>query len=280
MSGQPPASQDLIAGASAVNQGWWRPVVGWLGWTLLLVSLGAAAGLTGWSLLALLGTAPAPSPGGHALASSDLASMAVAGATLLLATVTVLLAVFTRRSLDQGRRELLLAEEAVRSAQEQAKKQAEQVTATQAQVAATLAQADVARQTLEASFRPALVDVPLGPATRFSPMLGHVPGAEIAMGTDQQGTVTVEVPLRNIGPGPAVITKAMLSVGQLHGPASALASSIVAVGESVLIGFEIKPQGAVLINLASQVAAMQTCVVTVFYGEPGHGGLGGRFDPR
>src|SRR5260370_16640830 len=131
MSGQPPASQDLIAGASAVNQGWWRPVVGWLGWTLLLVSLGAAAGLTGWSLLALLGTAPAPSPGGHALASSDLASMAVAGATLLLATVTGLFAVFTRRRLDQGRRELLLAEKAVRSAQEQAKKQAEQGPATQ-----------------------------------------------------------------------------------------------------------------------------------------------------
>src|SRR5260370_27470020 len=103
MSGQPPASQDLIAGASALKQGWWRPVVGWLGWTLLLVSLGAAAGLTGWSLLALLGTAPAPSPGGHALASSDLASMAAAGATLLVATLTVTLAHFRPLSLVQGR---------------------------------------------------------------------------------------------------------------------------------------------------------------------------------
>lgn len=244
---------------------WWRAIPRSLGWSLLLISIGVAASLTGWSLLSLLGVTPAPSPGSRALAPSELASFAVAGATLLLATVTVLLAVFTRRSLDQGRRELQLAELALSTAQDQVKKQAEQVTATEAQ-------ADVARQTLEASFRPTLVDVPLGPATRYSPAAGQVLAAEIVVAKDQQGTVTVEVPLRNIGAGPAVIAKAILSVGQLHTAEAVLTSSIVAVGESLLIGFEIKPEGAVLINLASQVAAMKPCVVTVIYG--GQGGPG------
>jgi len=39
----------------------------------------------------------------------------------------------------------------------------------------------------------------------------------------------------------------------------------------VLIGFEIKTEGAALINLASQIAAMQPCVVIVFYGGQGAG---------
>jgi len=250
-----------------------------LGWGLLVLLGVAATALTGWSLLGLLGIVPPPAPGGQALTSPDLASMGVAGATLLLATVTVLLAVFTRRSLELGRAELALAEASLKAVQEQAAKQAEQVAATQAQVAATQAQvaatqaqAEVARQTLEASSRPVLTDVPMGPETRYSPMLGQVPASEIAVGKDQQGTVTVEMPLRNIGSGPAVIKKATLSVGQLHTTAAALTSSIVAVGESVLIGFEIKPKGAVLVNLASQIAAMQPCIVTVDYG--GQGGPG------
>src|SRR5438093_13592271 len=80
------------------------------GWGLLGVLLAAAGTLTGWSLLGLLEIVPPPHPGGHALPPSDLASMAVAGATLLLASVTVALAVFTRRSLALGRAALALAE--------------------------------------------------------------------------------------------------------------------------------------------------------------------------
>jgi hypothetical protein len=249
------------------------------GWGILILLGGVAGILTGWSLLGLLGIVPPPAPGGKELNPPELASTGVAGATFLLATGTVALAAFTRRSIELGRAELSLAEASLKAVEEQANKMAEQVTATlaqvaatQAQVTATQAQAEVARQTLEASFRPSLVDVPKGPATRYSPMAGQVPAFEIVMAMSQSGAVVVEVPLRNIGVGPAVITKAMISVGQLHDTAAALTSSIVAVGESVLIGFEIKPKGAALINLASQIAAIKPCVITVFY--HGQGGSG------
>src|SRR5438105_8037834 len=101
-----------------------------LGWGALALLLGAAAVLTGWSVLSLLGMVPPPARNGRNLAQSDLASIAVASATLLLATVTVLLALFTRRSLDLGRAELALAEASLQAIREQATKQAEQVSAT------------------------------------------------------------------------------------------------------------------------------------------------------
>lgn len=241
-----------------------------LGWGLLVLLGVAAASLTGWSLLGLLGVVPPPSPGGHALAPPDLASMAVAGATLLLATVTVALAVFTRRSLALSRAELTLAEASVTAVQEQAKKLAEQVAATHEQVAATQAQAAVARQTLESSWRPFLVDVPVGYATRpvFSPG-GTVmaDAAGINFYKRENGTARVAVPFRNIGSGLAVIAKSGLSFGQLHTAATSFSSSIVAVGEVVRVVFEIEPAGAVLINLISQLDAGKPFVVTVFYGD-------------
>src|SRR5207245_638180 len=118
--------------------------------------------LTAWALLALFAVLPVPAPGGRAMTSPDLASVAVAGGTLILATVTVTLAVFTRRSLDQGRAELSLAEASLKSAQELAKQSSEQVAATLEQVKVTQDEADIARRSLEAGWRPFLVDVPFG----------------------------------------------------------------------------------------------------------------------
>src|SRR5437762_2974732 len=98
-----------------------------LGVALLATLSLVAAALTGWAVLGLLGLVPPPTSNGTALTPSDLGSMSVAGATLLLATATVSLAVFTWRSLRLGRAELSLAEATLRTAEEQAKRSADQV---------------------------------------------------------------------------------------------------------------------------------------------------------
>ena len=216
--------------------------------------------------------------------------MAVAGATLLLATVTVTLALFTRGSLALGRAELTLAEASLKVVRDQATKQAEQVAAsqeqvaasqrqvaaTQEQVAATQEQAAIARQTLEATWRPFLVDIPWGSATRQTPwtIAGSTDASTIYVMHDQQGKVTeVEVPLRNIGLGPALISKAGLSIGQLHADATSLSTAIVASGEIVVVGFKIPDDSesdtAVLKAITSSLAAQQPFIVTVFFSDQG-----------
>jgi hypothetical protein len=270
-----------------MKQSWWRSLFRIVGWAILLVSLGAAASLTGWSLLALLGIVPPPA---HALTSSDLASMAVAGATLLLATVTVTLALFTRGSLALGRAELTLAEKSLKAVEDQASKQAEQVAATltqaaamqeqvaatqkqvgatQEQVTATQSQVAIARQTLEAGWRPFLVDVPWDSATRSTDknLAGTTDAATVYVRADRDELVTeVEVPLRNIGLGPALITKAGLSLTQLHADATSLSSAIVAVSEIVVVGFKIPRES---VALRSGLAELQPFVVTVFFTDQG-----------
>jgi len=203
------------------------------------------------------------------LTPPDLASMGVAGATLLLATVTVFLAVFTGRSLAFGRAELSLAEASLTTAQEQAKRSAEQVTATLAQVRVTQDQADIARRSLEVGWRPFLVDVPFGYAAPPPTSIGITDAAVVEADKLQSGVGRIAVSLRNIGSGLAIITKAGLSFGQLHTTATKLSSSIVAVGEVVRITFEIQPAGAVLINMVSQIEARTPFIVTAIYTDQG-----------
>jgi hypothetical protein len=93
--------------------------------------------------------------------------------------------------------------------------------------------------------------------------------AYIEVARSAQGSVAVEVPLRNIGTGPAVITKAGLSVTQLHDEATRLSIGIVAVGEVVRMSFDIQSEGATLKALHSALSARQPFVVTVFYGDQG-----------
>lgn len=258
-------------------------IAGVLGWGLLGLLGLAAVVLTAWSVLGLLGLVPAPAPGGKTLTPTDLASMAVAGATLLLATVTVFLAVFTGRSLALTRAELVLTETSLKAFQDQAvATQAQaaamqsQVGATQAQaaaiqnqVAATQEQAAIARQTMEASWRPLLVDVPWELAQRSSAFQGKTDAAEIDINKTQEGDVTVEVPLRNIGAGPAIITKAGLSVGQLHAEATNLSTAIVAPDQIVRATFKIKTGTPTANGLISALSAQEPFVVTVFYGDQG-----------
>jgi hypothetical protein len=246
-----------------------RQILTSLGWGLLYALLGVAALLTGWSLLALLGIVPTTPPGGQHLSAADVASVGVASATLLLATVTVLLALFTRRSLELGRAELTLAEASLRTAEDQAKRSAEQVTATLEQVKVTQDQADIARRSLEAGWRPFLVDVPFGYAAPPVPFSGVTDAAVVEADNLQNGAARVRVSLRNIGSGLAIITKAGLSFGQLHSTATELSSSIVAVGEVVRITFEIQPENAVLINMVSQIEARRPFIVTAIYTDQG-----------
>ena len=247
-----------------------------IGWGLLYALLAAAALLTGWALLALLGIVPTTPPGGQHLSTADVASVGVASATLLLATVTVLLALFTRRSLEVGRAELTLAEATLRTAEAQAQRSAEQVTATleqvkvtQDQVKVTQEQADIARRSLEAGWRPFLVDVPFGYAPPPGPNTGVTDAAVVEADKLLNGAGRVRMSLRNIGSGLAIITKAGLSFGQLHATATSLSSSIVAVGEVVRITFEIPPEGAVLTNMVSQIEAHVPFVVTAIYTDQG-----------
>jgi hypothetical protein len=212
--------------------------------------------------------------------------MAVASGTLLLATSTVLLAVFTGRSLALGRAELAVAEGSLKAVQEQGQKLAEQVAATQSQaaaiqgqvaatqsqVAATQEQAAIGRQTLEASWRPLLVDVPWGYRNRSMALGGVGDAAEVDVTTTQQGHIALDVPVRNIGSGPAVITRVGLSVTQLHDEATSLSSGIVAAGEVLRLGFEVKADSATLKALNAALAARHPFVVTVFYGD--QSGLG------
>jgi hypothetical protein len=228
-----------------------------------------AATLTGWAVLGLLGLVQPPSPNGTALTPSDLASMSVAGATLLLATATVFLAAFTGRSLSLGRAELSLAEATLRTAEEQAKRSADQVTASLQQVKVTQDQADIARRSLEAGWRPFLVDVPFGYSAPMGQVFGITDAAVVQTYKRDDGSAMVGVSLRNIGSGLAIITKAGLSFGQLHTTATQLSSSIVGVGEVVRLTFDIKPEGAVLLNMVSQVDGQQPFIVTAIYTDQG-----------
>jgi hypothetical protein len=232
-----------------------------VGWTALLLLVGLEGLVTGWALLALVGVAPAP---GHATTIGDQASIAVAGGTLILATVTVVLALLTRRSLALGAAELKAAEDSVKAVKEQTGKLADQVTATQGL-------AKVARETLEASWRPFLVDVPYGFANRGSARGGVGDAAVIDVWKNDNGSMEADVPLRNIGSGPAIINKAGISVTQLHAAAARWSPAIVAPGEVVRIRFEVAPGAATSNALLDALAKLQPCVVTVFYADQGTG---------
>src|SRR5205807_4576641 len=116
-----------------------------VGWFVFVALTAGWVSLTGWAVLGLLGLLPAPTPGGHPMTPADLASMAVAGAALILATATVLLAVYTRRNLEQGREELKVTQDTLKAAEQQAITSGEQVAATLEPVRVRQGQASTAR---------------------------------------------------------------------------------------------------------------------------------------
>jgi hypothetical protein len=222
-----------------------------IGMTVLVI---LGFGMLAFSILGLFGLINTPvGPVRQHLSPADLASSSVAGATLMLAVFTAYLAIATRASVAATRGEAAIAEKALQAAQEQAQIGAKQVDATNRN-------AEIAKDTLEAGWRPMLVDVP----TQWDPARSKVQ----IMSGDIIGGLSIELWLRNIGSGPAIITRAGVHAGSAGGPASAIMSSVVPVGEATRLEFQLAPEpptNAVISTLKQS----QPVRVTVFYSDPG-----------
>src|SRR5437660_1769672 len=88
------------------------------------------------------------------VSTGDVASLTVAGATLLLADFTAALAWLTRRSIDATRREAEIATDALKASNRLATTAEQQAKITQELVTATNKQAEIAQEQLAASWRP------------------------------------------------------------------------------------------------------------------------------
>jgi hypothetical protein len=161
----------------------------------------------------------------HGVSAGDLASLAVAGATLLLADFTAILAWLTRRSLAATRREAEIAESALAASNKQATVAEDSLAAarelaktTQDLVTATNEVARIAQAQLVASWRPMLVD----PSER---------GVEIGP--------SMIVTFVNIGPGPAFVRKGLLGVGAAVRVADEVKPRIVPTGDEVHLTFRL-----------------------------------------
>ena len=150
---------------------------------------------------------------------ADLGSLVVAGATVVLAGFTALLALMTSRSIAATRREAGIAESALAIAKRDA---------------------DISELALEASWRPRLVDVPYG-QYRVPDAMGQSDLARVIVARLPGPPATrVEIPLRNIGTGPAFIQGAALSVdseADLSG--GSISRTIVAPQELTRIRFDV-----------------------------------------
>jgi hypothetical protein len=148
------------------------------------------------------------------LSPADSASIAVAGATMLLAATTGALALFTWESLATAQQEMRNTEVALKVAREQAR---------------------IAEETLLAGWRPLLTE-PLGAST-FNPRAEHYVRVNITPRLDQN--FTFEVGFVNSGRGPAIVTKAMFGMGSLAIAATQFRPRIVPQNEVLIATFEV-----------------------------------------
>src|SRR5438270_13976841 len=102
-------------------------------------------------------------------------------------------------------------------------------------------------------------------------MGGSGDAAGIDVWKNDNGSMEADIPLRNIGSGPAVINRAEISVGQLHERAARWSPAIVAPGEVVRVRFEVATGTATRDALVNALANLLPCVVTVFYADQGTG---------
>lgn len=186
---------------------------------------------------------------GFKSATVDLASFAVAGATLMLAAFTAFLALETRESVIATRVEAGIAA----SALEQARKQAE----------ATDRQASIAQETLEASWRPVLVDVlpPLQRADADYSTAGATPRPA--------GGFDFRVRFRNVGSGPAIIGRAGIHAGSAGVLATGISSSVVAPGEMTTLEFQLKQEATEAHPVIANIRSRDAVTVDVSYGDQG-----------
>jgi type II secretory pathway pseudopilin PulG len=155
---------------------------------------------------------PQPKP----RSATDDASIAVAGATLLLAVLTAGLAYLTYTAVDAARRQEAIANEALAQSRQMA-------AAADKQAAASERQASSASDTLTASWQPILVDVPRGVADV------HV--------MEKAGDYDLSVPFRNVGTGTAILLGLGVTVMGENGPPGRMLSAIVPPGEITRLGF-------------------------------------------
>ena len=220
-------------------------------------------GLLAFSILGLFGLIGTPlGPVRQHLSPADLASSAVAGATLMLAVFTAFLAIATRASVAATRREAAIAEQGLAAAQEQARIGAEQVKATSRH-------AEIAQETLEAGWRPILVDVPWG-YSLDSDEDAHAFDMYVGKWSDTGPTIAAfDVPFRNIGSGPAFIRRALIAGGVAPYEPRGFTSSIVAPRDMTKVKFAL-PQNeavptAILEMLKSKEPRAAEVAVTVWY---------------
>jgi hypothetical protein len=191
----------------------------------------------------------------------DLASLAVAGATLLLADFTAILAWLTRSSIKATQREAEIAEAALVASNRQAKIASDALAAAHQQakiadrqVEATNKQAQIAQDQLSASWRPILTETSLLTS----------PGVTISPSLDK--TFGVRVPFMNIGRGPAFVAKGMLGLGVAVTPTHNVLPKIVAPAVQVDLIFTISATAnGVDKTIADALIDGQDLSVAVFY---------------
>jgi hypothetical protein len=93
--------------------------------------------------------------------------------------------------------------------------------------------ADAAKSTLEASYRPLIIDVPYKTPKRHPPLRGD-PGNVTALvrAKGDEDEVLIEVPVRNIGPGPATIAHVQFQIQPEWGDETELSDALIAHGST------------------------------------------------
>lgn len=185
--------------------------------------------------------------------ASDYASMAVAGATLLLAAITGTLALFTWETLASARQEMKDTAEALKVAQDQARASSEQ--------------ARLAEETLLAGWRPLLTE-PLA-ATMLSPRAQQYTRVTIVPHRDQN--FAFDIGLVNSGRGPAIVTNALFAMGSLNIPCVRFRPRIVPPNEVLVVTFEVdqRPENQELIKAIADTTGTFDFKVSVVYHDLG-----------
>ncbi len=187
-----------------------------------------------------------------------IADLLVASGTLALATFTAVLAHRTRQLAQEGREERKVTERALEASNRLAATAELQLGAAETQAEVGQEQTGLTRRALQASIQPMLVDIPASSDTqpsRSRPIVGnyvalfednvHAPYRDISdvvVPDDTGDAVHVSVPLRNIGPGPALITGVAIYSVPGESRRGRVSNAVVATGEATRFNFTI-PKG-------------------------------------
>ena len=176
------------------------------------------------------------------LTSTDVISLVVVGATLLLALLTGSLALFTRLAVLTGREEARVANDAVELSREQNA---------------------IARESLEASWRPVLVDVPLGKY-----FTGTSDPAVIQVAPPSTAPLSGSVPFRNVGSGPAIVKAGAVSADGVAWVVS-FSSTIVPLNEITQVSFAIPRDRPELKPMVESIERRNPFIASLSYTDQG-----------